>query len=274
MDGRVLECETGAWKCFAIIIKGVMMYLLEVENLKAGIEGKELVSGVSLKIKKGEVHVIMGQNGTGKSTLLSALAGSPKYTVKGKALLEGRDLLAMKPHERARNGMFLSFQNPTEVAGVPFGSFLHRAYVASKGKQISVLEFEKLLSAKMAGLGMEKSFSDRGVNEGFSGGEKKRGEVLQMAMLEPKLAMLDEIDSGLDVDALSRISEAIEKMKKGGMSVIIVTHYARILKNIKPDFVHVMSQGRIIASGDARLAHKIEEKGYGWVVGAFGETTE
>lgn len=245
------------------------MYLLDVENLKVRVDGSELVKGVSLKVKKGEVHVIMGQNGTGKSTLLSALAGNPKYKVGGKAKFGGKDLLSMKPHERARQGLFLSFQNPTEVPGVPMASFLHRAYVAKRGKEISVLEFERLLLEKMQSLGIEKSFSDRGVNEGFSGGEKKRSEILQLAMLEPKLAMLDEIDSGLDVDAIAGIAKAIEKMREGGMSLVIVTHYARILKNIRPDAVHVMQGGKIIASGDARLANKIEESGYGWVAGAF-----
>lgn len=243
---------------------------MDIGNLKVSAGGKMIVKGVTLSIKPGEVHVIMGQNGSGKSTLLNALAGHPKYEVEGSATFCGKDLLAMKIHERARAGLFLAFQTPNEVAGVSLSSFLRRAYVARHGREVSVAEFEKVLSEKMKLLGMEKSFAERGVNEGFSGGEKKRSEMLQLAMLEPKVAMLDELDSGLDVDALAKITETIALIRKSDTAVIIVTHYARILKNLKPDAVHVMRDGKIVASGAAELANKLEEKGYGWIEKSVG----
>ena len=190
------------------------MNLLEVNGLKAYADKKEIVKGVSLAVKPGEVHVIMGQNGSGKSTLLNALAGHPKYRVEGSATFEGKDLFAMKPHERARAGLFLAFQSPNEVAGVSLASFLRRAYVARFGKEVSVAEFEKIMNEKMRLLGMDRAFAERGVNEGFSGGEKKRSEILQLAVLEPKLAMLDELDSGLDVDALAKIAERCSLIRK------------------------------------------------------------
>ncbi len=241
------------------------MSLLEINGLKVFADEKEIVKGLSLTVKPGEVHVIMGQNGSGKSTLLNALAGHPKYRAEGDVKFEGKDLLAIKPHERARAGMFLAFQHPNEVSGVSLSNFLRRAYVARFNKEISVAEFEKIMREKMQLLGMEKSFAERGVNEGFSGGEKKRSEILQLAVLEPKLAMLDELDSGLDVDALGKIAETIALIRKPETSIIIVTHYARILKNLKADHVHVMRDGKIIASGDERLAHKLEETGYSWI---------
>ncbi|HIH18893.1 TPA: Fe-S cluster assembly ATPase SufC [Candidatus Micrarchaeota archaeon] len=241
------------------------MALLEIKNLRAFAEDKEIVKGLSLAINPGEVHVIMGQNGSGKSTLLNALAGHPKYRVEGAAAFDGKDLLAMKPHERARAGLFLAFQHPNEVSGVTLSNFLRRAYVARHGKEVSVAEFEKILKGKMRDLGMESSFAERGVNEGFSGGEKKRSEILQLAVLEPKVAMLDELDSGLDVDALGKIAETLSSIRKPDTAVIIVTHYARILKNLKADRVHVMRDGQIIASGDGRLALQLEEKGYSWI---------
>lgn len=244
------------------------MDLLETKNLKTYAEDKEIVKGLTLTVQPGEVHVIMGQNGSGKSTLLNALAGHPKYRVEGAASFEGKDLLAMKPHERARAGLFLAFQQPNEVAGVSLANFLRRAYVARFGREVSVAEFEKILNEKMRLLGMDRAFAERGVNEGFSGGEKKRSEILQLAVLEPKVAMLDELDSGLDVDALAKIAETIALIRKPGTSLIIVTHYARILKNLKADHVHVMRDGRIIASGEGELAHRLEEKGYGWIANA------
>ena len=240
------------------------MSLLETKKLKVYADGKEIVKGVTLTVKPGEVHVIMGQNGSGKSTLLNALAGHPKYKAEGAAKFDGKNLLAMKPHERARAGLFLAFQQPNEVAGVSLANFLRRAYVARFGKEVSIAEFEKILGEKMGLLGMEKSFAERGVNEGFSGGEKKRSEMLQLAVLEPKLAMLDELDSGLDVDALSKIAETIALIRKKETGIVIVTHYARILKGLKADYVHVMKEGRIILSGDERLAHKLEDEGYAW----------
>lgn len=241
------------------------MDLLDIENFRAYADGKEIVKGVTLGVKPGEVHVVMGQNGSGKSTLLNALAGHPKYRVEGKALFGGKDLLAMKPHERARQGLFLAFQHPNEVPGVSLSNFLRRAWVARNGREISVAEFEKMLSGKMKELGMEASFAERGVNEGFSGGEKKRSEVLQMAVLEPKLALLDELDSGLDVDALDRIAKLIGRARRPGTAIVIVTHYSRILRHLLPDAVHVMRDGKIIASGKAGLAAKLEEKGYEWI---------
>ncbi|MFA6489763.1 MAG: Fe-S cluster assembly ATPase SufC [Candidatus Micrarchaeia archaeon] len=241
------------------------MDLLDVKNLSVSAEGKKIVKGVTLAIKPGEVHVIMGQNGSGKSTLLNALAGHPKYAAEGSVKFAGKDLLFMKPHERARAGLFLAFQSPNEVPGVALSSFLRRAYVARHGKEISVPEFENLLNEKMKLLGMDRNFASRGVNEGFSGGEKKRSEILQLSVLAPKLAMLDELDSGLDVDALSKISELLAAIKGKDTALLIVTHYARILKGLKPDKVHVMRDGAIIASGDSRLAEKLEERGYTWI---------
>lgn len=247
------------------------MNLLETKDLKAYADKKEIVKGVSLSVKPGEVHVIMGQNGSGKSTLLNALAGHPKYRVEGSATFEGKDLFAMKPHERARAGLFLAFQQPNEVSGVTLSAFLRRAYVARFGREVSVAEFEKIMNEKMRLLGMDRAFAERGVNEGFSGGEKKRSEILQLAVLEPKLAMLDELDSGLDVDALAKIAETISLIRKPETSIIIVTHYARILKNLPCDHVHVMRDGKIIASGKGELAGRLEEKGYGWIANAAAD---
>jgi len=238
---------------------------MDVKGLNVRAGDVEIIGGIDLAIKPGEVHVIMGQNGSGKTTLLHALAGHPKYSATGSARFCGKDLLSLKPHERARAGLFLAFQHPNEVQGVALSSFLRRAYVASHGKEISVPDFERLLLEKMALLGMDRKFAARGLNEGFSGGEKKRSEMLQLAVLEPKLAMLDELDSGLDVDALSDVSGFLENIRKAGASLLIVTHYSRILRGLKPDAVHVMRGGKIIASGDSRLADKLEEKGYGWI---------
>ncbi|MCX6772487.1 MAG: Fe-S cluster assembly ATPase SufC [Candidatus Micrarchaeota archaeon] len=240
------------------------MALLETKNLKVYAGETEIVKGVSLTVQPGEVHVIMGQNGSGKSTLLNALAGHPKYSVKGSAEFDGKNLLALKPHERARAGMFLAFQSPNEISGVTLSAFLRRAYAARFGKEVSVAEFEKILRDKMKLLGMEPSFAERGVNEGFSGGEKKRSEILQLAVLEPRLALLDELDSGLDVDALSKIAQTLALIRKKETGIVIVTHYARILKGLHVDKVHVMKDGKIILSGDGRLANKLEEQGYAW----------
>jgi Fe-S cluster assembly ATP-binding protein len=242
------------------------MALLTLKNLRVGTGEKEIVQGVTLDVNEGEVHVIMGQNGSGKSTLLSAIAGNPKYSVKGEAIFEGNDLLALKPHERARRGIFLAFQSPIEVPGVTLPSMLRRAYAARFGDEMSIAEFDKILAAKAETLGLLRSFFSRGINDGMSGGERKMSEMLQLSVLEPRLALLDEPDSGLDVDALERISSAIGKIRKSKMSMVIVTHYARVLRGIKPDHVHVLHAGKIVASGDERLAQKIEEKGYSWVL--------
>jgi Fe-S cluster assembly ATP-binding protein len=242
------------------------MSLLSVKNLSVSSGGNGIISGLNLEIGKGEVHVIMGQNGSGKSTLLSAIAGNPKYAVSGSVRYNGLDLLSQKPHERARAGIFLGFQSPIEVPGVSLASFMRQAYSAKIGKSVPVAEFSKIMAEKASLVGMERAFFERGINEGMSGGERKMSEILQMAVLEPKLAMLDEPDSGLDVDALERIGKAIGKIRGSGTSLLIVTHYARILKGIAADRVHVMHEGKIAASGDARLAEKIEENGYAWVL--------
>lgn len=242
------------------------MAILSLKNFQVSAGEKEIIRGISLDVCEGEVHVIMGQNGCGKSTLLSALAGNPKYAVKGTALFEGNGLLALKPHERARRGLFLAFQSPIEVPGVTLASFLRRAYAARFGDEMSAAEFDKILQAKSEAMGLARSFYSRGINDGMSGGERKMSEILQLSVLEPRLAMLDEPDSGLDVDALERVGAAIGKIRRNGMSMIIVTHYARVLHSIKADRVHVMHLGKIVASGDEKLAHKIEENGYGWVL--------
>jgi len=243
-----------------------LMALLSLKNLRVSAGEKEIIQGVSLEIGEGEVHVIMGQNGSGKSTLLSALAGNPKYSVEGSAEFEGKDLLAQKTHERARAGLFLAFQSPLEVPGVALESMLRRAYAARFGDEMPVGEFGKILSAKAEMLGIPRSFFSRGINDGMSGGERKMSEILQLSVLEPRLALLDEPDSGLDVDALERVGKAIGRIRHGKMSLVIVTHYARVLRGVKADKVHVLHAGKIVASGDERLAKKIEEKGYGWVL--------
>jgi Fe-S cluster assembly ATP-binding protein len=243
------------------------MRILEINGLKVEANGKEIVHGLDLAIEEGETHVIMGQNGSGKSTFLSAIAGNPKYKCSGRIAYCGKDLDGEKPHERSRKGIFLAFQSPIEVPGVSLSSFLKRAHAARNGKEISIAEFARLMDEKRAMLGMGQQFLERGVNEGFSGGEKKMSELLQMAVLEPKLAMLDEPDSGLDVDALARVGKAIAKVKREDGAMIIVTHSSKLIRGIKVDKVHVMHNGKIVASGDERLAHKIEEKGYGWVLG-------
>ncbi|MEM4348400.1 MAG: Fe-S cluster assembly ATPase SufC [Candidatus Anstonellaceae archaeon] len=241
------------------------MTLMKLENFCVFAGEKQIVKDVSLEIGEGEVHVIMGQNGAGKTTLLSALAGNPKFYTQGTANFDGRDLALMKPHERAKAGLLMAFQSPYEVPGVPFASFLRRAYVERFGKEISVSDFQMLLSEKMKMLEMSEEFAERALNEGFSGGEKKKSELLQLAVLEPRLALIDELDSGLDVDGVKKISEMLGKIKKESNSLLIVTHYARLLRNLKLDAVHVMRHGKIVLSGDERLAKKIDEEGYGWV---------
>jgi len=200
------------------------MALLSLKGFRVSAADLEIIQGISLDVEEGEVHVIMGQNGSGKSTLLSALAGNPKYKASGEALFEGNDLLALKPHERARRGLFLAFQTPVEVPGVPLASMLRRAYAARFGDEMSASEFDKILQAKAEAMELARSFFSRGINDGMSGGERKMSEILQLSVLEPRLAMLDEPDSGLDVDALERVGAAIGKIRKNKMSMIIVTH--------------------------------------------------
>ncbi|WP_027726257.1 Fe-S cluster assembly ATPase SufC [Tuberibacillus calidus] len=239
--------------------------VLKIENLHVAIEGKEIVKGFDLEIHGGEIHAIMGPNGTGKSTLASALMGHPKYEItEGKVTFLGQDLLEMEVDERARAGMFLAMQYPSEIAGVTNSDFLRTAINARRGEgnEIPLMKFIKKLDEKMALLDMGEEFATRYLNEGFSGGEKKRNEILQLMMLEPKLAILDEIDSGLDIDALKVVAKGVNAMRSPEFSCLIITHYQRLLNYITPDKVHVMMQGRIVKSGGPELAERLEAEGY------------
>ena len=247
--------------------------LLEIKDLHAGIEGREILKGLTLNINKGEVHAIMGPNGSGKSTLSKVLAGHPTYEVlSGEVLYEGKNLLELEPDERAREGVFLAFQYPVEVPGVSNSQFLRLAYnekMKHHGlEELDPLEFNDYLTEKAKVVEMDKSFFKRSVNEGFSGGEKKRNEILQMAVLEPKLAILDETDSGLDIDALRIVAEGVNKLRNSENAIILVTHYQRLLNYIQPDFVHVLAGGKIVKQGGKELALELEEKGYDWVKSA------
>jgi Fe-S cluster assembly ATP-binding protein len=243
---------------------------LSIKNLRVSVEDKLILKGLNLEVKLGEIHAIMGPNGSGKSTMAYSLAGHPKYEVEdGEVWLDGENLLEMSPDERARAGLFLAFQYPTAIPGISMANFLRtsvnsvRGETAGNGKKgIPISEFRKLLNEKMALLKMDASFARRYLNEGFSGGEKKRAEILQMALLEPKFAILDETDSGLDIDALRVVSEGINALTGPNRSFIIITHYQRILDYIKPDFVHIMYNGQIIESGGPELAQKLEVEGY------------
>src|SRR5258707_556621 len=244
--------------------------MLEIRNLHAGIDGKEILKGINLTVNKGEIHAIMGPNGSGKSTLAKVLAGHPQYEViSGEILYEGRNLLELAPDERAREGVFLAFQYPVEVPGVSNAQFLRLAYNEKRKhlgeEELDPLEFKDLLTERAKIVEMEASFMNRSVNEGFSGGEKKRNEILQMAVLEPKLAVLDETDSGLDIDALRIVAGGVNKLKRPDNAIILVTHYQRLLNYIVPDVVHVLSGGRIVKSGGKELAKELESKGYDWI---------
>ena len=244
--------------------------MLEIKNLKSRIGDTEILRGLSLTVNAGEVHAIMGPNGSGKSTLAQVIAGHQDYVVTGgEVTYKGSDLLELEPEERAREGIFLGFQNPVEIPGVN-NAYLLKAAVNAKRKhqglgEVDAFEFLKLAREKMSMLGMDPKFLNRGVNEGFSGGEKKRNEILQMAMLEPSLAILDETDSGLDIDALKAVAEGVNTLRDPERAIVLVTHYQRLLDYIEPDFVHVLSEGRIVRSGDKSLALELEEKGYDWV---------
>jgi Fe-S cluster assembly ATP-binding protein len=247
--------------------------LLEIKDLHAGIEGKEILKGLSLSVKKGEIHAIMGPNGSGKSTLAKVLTGHPGYEViSGEVLYEGKNLLELDPDERARAGVFLAFQYPVEIPGVSNSQFLRLAYNEKMKhlgqEELDPLEFNDYLKEKMKIVEMDKSFMNRAVNEGFSGGEKKRNEILQMAVLEPKLAVLDETDSGLDIDALRIVAEGVNKLRSPENAVVVVTHYQRLLDYIVPDFVHVLAGGKIVKDGGKELALELEAKGYDWVKSA------
>lgn len=248
-----------------------------IEGLKAAIEGKEILKGINLEMKGGEVHAIMGPNGTGKSTLASALMGHPKYEVtEGKVLLNDEDVLEMEVDERARAGLFLAMQYPSEIAGVTNSDFLRSSINARRGEgnEISLIKFIRQMEGKMKELEMNPEFAHRYLNEGFSGGEKKRNEILQMMMLDPKLVILDEIDSGLDIDALRIVANGVNAMKSEERGFLIITHYQRLLNYITPDYVHVMMQGRIVKSGGPELAERLEAEGYDWIKEELGITDE
>jgi Fe-S cluster assembly ATP-binding protein len=244
--------------------------MLEIINLHAGVQGNEILKGIDLKVDVGEVHAIMGPNGSGKSTLAQVLAGRDSYVVtEGKVLYEGKDLLAMAPEDRAREGVFMAFQYPVEIPGVSNTYFLKAALNAIRKQrgleELDAIEFLSLVKAKAKFVEMDESLLNRPVNHGFSGGEKKRNEIFQMAVLEPKLAILDETDSGLDIDALRIVADGINKLRSKDKAIIAVTHYQRLLNYVIPDYVHVLIDGRIVKSGDKDLALELEERGYDWV---------
>ena len=248
------------------------MSSLEIKNLQVAIGEKQIVKGLSLTIRSGEVHAVMGPNGTGKSTFAKAISGHPDYTITGgDVLLDGKSLLAMEADERARAGVFLAFQYPSEIPGVSIANFLRAAVQArlADGEELDATAYYKRLYAKMDMLKIDRKFTSRSVNEGFSGGEKKRCEILQMAMLEPKFALMDETDSGLDIDALRIVADGVNTLRGGNLGVLMITHYQRLLSHIVPDFVHVMYDGRIVKSGDKSLALELEAKGYDWVKKEF-----
>lgn len=244
--------------------------MLKIKNLHAGVEGNEILKGINLEVSPGEVHAIMGPNGSGKSTLASVIAGKEEFEVtEGVIFFEGNDLEDMAPEERAHKGIFLSFQYPVEIPGVSVTNFMKTAINESRkarGKEdMPASEMLKMIREKSAMLDIDRKFLSRSLNEGFSGGEKKRNEIFQMAMLEPKLAILDETDSGLDIDALRIVANGVNKLKSKENAVIVITHYQRLLEYIVPDFVHVLHEGKIVKSGGKELALELEEKGYDWV---------
>jgi len=249
--------------------------MLQVRNLHAGVGGREILRGVDLSIEAGEVHAIMGPNGSGKSTLARVLAGHPEYQVSaGEALYDGQDLLSMDPESRARAGVFMAFQYPVEIPGVNNAYFLKAALNSLRGhrgqEELDAMEFLALVRDRMAQLGIEEGLLNRPVNEGFSGGEKKRNEIFQMAVLGPRLAILDETDSGLDIDALKIVAHGVNAMRRADRAFLLVTHYQRLLNYVVPDVVHVLADGRIVRSGGKELAYELEEKGYGWLEAPVG----
>lgn len=257
-----------------------MTSVLEIKDLYVEIEGKEILKGVNLTLKQGEIHAVMGPNGTGKSTLAQAIMGHPSYEVtKGEVLLDGENVLELEVDERAHAGLFLAMQYPSEISGVTNSDFLRSAINASReeGDEINLMQFIKKLDKNMDYLEMDQDMATRYLNEGFSGGEKKRNEILQLMMIEPKFAILDEIDSGLDIDALKVVSKGINELRGPNFGSLIITHYQRLLNYIEPDFVHVMMQGKIVKSGGKELAARLESEGYDWIkeeLGIEDETVE
>ncbi|MDQ5817826.1 MAG: Fe-S cluster assembly ATPase SufC [Actinomycetota bacterium] len=245
--------------------------MLKIENLRVEIDGQEIIKGLDLEVGRGEIHAIMGPNGSGKSTLANVLMGHPRYEITdGSVTFEGEDVLELEPDERAKMGLFLAFQYPSEVPGVSVANFLRTAVNSVREEELSPMEMYRLLQEKMAIMQMDPKFAERYLNEGFSGGEKKRNEILQMLMLEPRLAIMDETDSGLDIDALQVVARGVNEMRGPEFSAVVITHYQRILRYIEPDRVHVMLDGRIVTSGGKELAEELEEKGYDWVRQEFG----
>ena len=256
-----------------------MTTTLEIKDLRVSIEDKQILKGVNLKVSQGEIHAVMGPNGSGKSTLANALMGHPKYRVdSGDILVNGESIVGLTADLRAKKGLFLAFQYPLEISGVPLAQFLRSAYRSVKGEQkqktqgkgvggemISALAFKKKLDEKLKEVDLDPAFAKRYLNEGFSGGEKKRAEILQMAILQPAIAIMDETDSGLDIDAVRKVAEVVARMAGPEMGVLLITHYQRILEYIKPQFVHVMVDGRIFQSGGPELAKMLEERGYEWI---------
>jgi Fe-S cluster assembly ATP-binding protein len=252
-------------------------HMIEIKNLWATIEGKPLLRGINLKVNPGEIHAVMGPNGAGKSTLAKVLAGHPAYEITGgEVWYKGQNLLELEPEERAHQGVFISFQYPVEIPGVNNVQFLHTSYNAiqkANGRsEVSREDFEKILKEKMEAIEIKREFMDRNINEGFSGGEKKRNEILQMAIMNPSLAILDETDSGLDIDAMRIVAKGVNQLMNSEMGMILITHYQRLLDYIKPDFVHVMIDGKIVQSGGPDLALELEKKGYDWLT--TGEISE
>ncbi len=246
---------------------------LKIENLHVSIDDKEILKDFNLEINGGEIHAIMGPNGTGKSTLASAIMGHPKYEItSGSVTMDGEDVLEMEVDERARAGMFLAMQYPSEISGITNADFMRSAINANReeGDELSLMKFIRKMDEKMDVLDMDQSFAQRYLNEGFSGGEKKRNEILQLLMLDPRIAILDEIDSGLDIDALKVVAEGVNQMRGENFGCLIITHYQRLLDYITPDKVHVMMQGRIVKSGGAELAERLEAEGYDWIKEELG----
>ena len=242
-----------------------------IEDLHVSIEGKEILKGVNLSINRGETHALMGPNGSGKSTLANALMGHPRYEVtQGRVLFKGEDILGLRADQRARKGLFLAFQYPTAIPGVTMVNFLRAGLKAVRGSDVPVREFRAMLKETMDLLKVDDSFARRYVNDGFSGGEKKRAEVLQLGILRPEMAVLDETDSGLDIDALRTVAEGVSALTGPSMGVLLITHYQRILNYIKPDFVHVLFAGRVVKSGGRELAEELEAKGYEWITKEYG----